>query len=98
MRLTYLEEALHELASAVQYYAACQEGLGRQFYQRVEAAEEDILIHPLACRCVGGPYRRKLLRQFPYGLIYHLPESDWVEIVAVMHLHREPDYWRKRMK
>jgi hypothetical protein len=37
-----------------------------------------------------------LLKQFPYGLVYHQPESDWIEVVAVMHLHREPDYWRRR--
>ena len=44
----------------------------------------------------GAAYRRKLLQQFPYGLVYHQPEPDWVEVVAVMHLHREPDYWRHR--
>jgi len=97
MRLTYLDEALHELAGAVGYYADCGKELSQRFYQYVEAAEEDIINHPEASRSVGPPYRRKLLRQFPYGLIYHQPESDWIEVVAVTHLHREPDYWRKRL-
>jgi plasmid stabilization system protein ParE len=98
MRLTYTHEALQELADAVKYYRACRDGLGREFYHRVEAAEEDIVNHPEASRALGGPYRRRLLKQFPYGLIYHQPEAGWIEVVAVMHLHREPGYWRKRLE
>ncbi len=43
MRLTYTHEALRELADAVKYYRACRDGLGREFYHRIEAAEEDII-------------------------------------------------------
>ena len=95
MRLTYTTEARLELVDAVGYYKSCHRDLGRQFFQRVLDAEEDILRHPEAWRSVGAPFRRKLLKQFPYGLVYHLPEPDWIEVVAVMHLHREPNYWRK---
>ncbi len=98
MRLTYTAEARLELAEAVSYYKSCRKELGREFFQRIEDAEEDILRHPQAWRSLGEPYRRKLLKQFPYGLIYHLPALDWIEVVAVMHLHREPDYWRKRVE
>ncbi len=97
MKLTYTKEARLELVDAVSYYESCRSRLGREFFQRIQSAEEDILRHPEAWRRLGGPYRRKLLQQFPYGLIYHQPEPAWVEVVAVMHLHREPDYWRKRM-
>lgn len=96
MRLTYTQEARLELAEAVSYYKSCRPGLGREFYQRVESAEDDIINHPEAWLSLGQPWRRKLLKQFPYGLVYHQPEPHWIEIVAVMHLHREPDYWRKR--
>lgn len=34
--------------------------------------------------------------RFPYGVIYVL-EPDHVWIVALMHLHREPGYWRERL-
>lgn len=98
MRLTYIQEARLEFAEAVSYYKSCREGLGLEFYRRVIAAEEDILQQPEAWACLDEPYRRKLLKQFPYGLIYHQPEPDWIEIVAVMHLHREPDYWKNRME
>lgn len=85
-----------ELLDAAGYYRSCYKKLALDFKQRVEAAEEDILNHPDAWRSLGGAYRRKMLTQFPYGLVYHRPQPDWIEVVAVMHLHREPDYWRGR--
>jgi len=33
---------------------------------------------------------------FPYGILYSLLDQDIV-VVAVMHLHRKPDYWEKRV-
>ncbi|GEP45239.1 type II toxin-antitoxin system RelE/ParE family toxin [Brevifollis gellanilyticus] len=98
MRLTYTAEARMELVDAARYYRGCSQKLGREFKQQVEAAEDDILLHPEAWRPLDATYRRKLLRQFPYGLLYHEPEPGWIEIVAVMHLHREPDYWRRRVE
>ncbi len=96
MRLSYTAEALLEMSEAASYYRSCRKELARAFKQRIEVAEEEVMLHPNAWRSLGAPYRRKLLKQFPYGLVYHQPEPGWIEVVAVMHLHREPDYWRKR--
>jgi plasmid stabilization system protein ParE len=42
--------------------------------------------------------RRVLFRdRFPYSIIYVVREPRLV-IVAVMHQHREPGYWRDRME
>ena len=65
MRLTYTDEALIELSEAVTYYRSRAEGLGHEFYRRVEAAEEEIIANPESWRNMGGPYRRRLLKQFP---------------------------------
>ena len=40
--------------------------------------------------------RRCLADIFPYGVLYTI-EDDYVLIVAVMHLSREPGYWKKRI-
>lgn len=96
MRLTYIEEAREELLHAVAWYEECQPGLGWQFAEQVQVAEDAILRYPQAWANVGGGFRRKLLTRFPYALIYHEPGPDWLEIVAVMHQHRQPDYWRSR--
>jgi hypothetical protein len=34
-----------------------------------------------------------VLNRFPYAILYRIA-SDEVQIVAVMHLHRRPGYWR----
>ena len=39
--------------------------------------------------------RRCLTNRFPFGIVYTLKDGTIV-IVAVMHLNREPDYWKKR--
>jgi plasmid stabilization system protein ParE len=96
MKLVYLEEARFELLSAIAWYEECREGLGERFAREIETAETDIIQHPELWGNVGSGCRRKLLPRFPYGLIYHFPEAGVVEVVAVMHLHRQPGYWTKR--
>jgi toxin ParE1/3/4 len=41
--------------------------------------------------------RRCLTKVFPYAVLYTI-EQDCVLILAVMHCHREPGYWRRRTK
>ena len=97
MKLVYLEEARAELLLAVAWYEECQEGLGGRFYSEIETAEDGVLQHPELWGRTDGGCRRKLLNHFPYGLIYHQPEAGCIEVVAVMHLHREPGYWTERV-
>lgn len=40
--------------------------------------------------------RRFLVRRFPYGILYTI-EADHILILAIMHLSREPGYWRHRV-
>lgn len=39
--------------------------------------------------------RRALVSRFPYGIIYSEGKGE-LFIVAVMHLHRDPDYLKDR--
>jgi plasmid stabilization system protein ParE len=66
------------------------------FKKRLAAALEDIRCNPETWRKLDEKYRRKLMKQFSYGVIYHLAEPDCVEVMAVMHFSREPEYWRGR--
>jgi hypothetical protein len=43
-----------------------------------------------------GDIRRALVHRFPYGVLY-AEEENRIWIVAVMNLHRQPDYWRERL-
>ena len=40
--------------------------------------------------------RRFFVRRFPYAVIYR-PTSTVIQNIAVMHLRRDPDYWKNRM-
>lgn len=40
--------------------------------------------------------RRALLRHFPYG-VYFVEGPDDVAVLAVLHLHRDPDMWKSRI-
>jgi plasmid stabilization system protein ParE len=96
MRLIYTNEARLEITEAGTYYRRISKELACAFKQRLAAALEAIKRNPETWRSLDDKYQRKLMRQFPYGVIYHQPESGCIEVVAVMHLNREPDYWRGR--
>ena len=74
-------------------YEIQQEGLGREFLTRLEQAAPTILQDPNRWRRITGNYRRCLLKQFPYGIIYRI-DGDTVFVAAVMHRHRKPGSWK----
>ena len=37
------------------------------------------------------------MARFPYGIIYTTDGNDLL-VIAVAHLHRQPNYWRDRKK
>lgn len=96
MRLIYIDEARLEITEAGAYYRRISKELAQEFKQRLISALEAIKRNPETWCRLDEKYQRKLLKQFPYGVIYHQLEADCIEIVAVMHLNREPDYWRGR--
>jgi len=96
MRLIYIDEARLEITEAGAYYRRISKELAQEFKQRLMSALDAIKHNPETWRHLDEKYQRKLLKQFPYGVIYHQLEADCIEIVAVMHLNREPDYWRGR--
>lgn len=63
----------------------------------MEAATEEIVRHPIMWRRIKGRFRRYLIPQFPYGLIYAV-QVDTIYVAAVMHLKRKPGYWVSRAR
>ena len=89
-------EADAEYTSAAEYYAAINPELGGRFYDEIERLILEIRKTPGRFRQYDPPARRNLARDFPYAVVY-LDEPDCVWILAIMHLHREPDYWKYRL-
>lgn len=96
MRHVYHPDALTEYADAALYYEERVPGLGTDFTKEIDAAIENIGLTPECCRRVDEDVRRYLVHRFPYGILYTIEEGYFL-IVAVMHLSREPGYWRHRI-
>jgi toxin ParE1/3/4 len=68
-----------------------------RFITRVEFTLSQIQKTPDPWRIFEEDVRRCLTRVFPYAVLYTI-EPDYLLIIAVMHCHREPGYWRHRLK
>ena len=85
-----------EFAAAVRYYADISPELGVRFYREMERLLHEACTTPERFWEFDPPVRRHLSRDFPYAVIFIVkPEHIW--IVAIMHLHRHPGYWRQRL-
>src|SRR3972149_310911 len=96
MRVEFLEPARAELQEAIAYYDSQRQGLGSEFGAEVKGTIKKSFLFPGGCPSLSKGPRRCRTRRFPYGIIYQV-KSDFVLIVAVMHLHREPGTWRDRL-
>jgi hypothetical protein len=88
--------ARRELDDAVEYYDGISPQLGNDFMEAVERLISQIRSFPKACPELSASIRRCRVKRFPYGLVYRLGK-DALEILAVMHFSREPNYWVDRL-
>jgi len=95
MTYSFHPAALEEYRQAAEYYAGKQPGLEWRFIEAVEEAVRRINEAPLRHSCVDGEIRRCLTEVFPYAVLY-VHEAGHSRILAVMHGHREPGYWKAR--
>jgi ParE toxin of type II toxin-antitoxin system, parDE len=97
MRVVLEHEAEAEMIDAAQYYEMEQQGLGGVFLDEVEVACADAWRHPRRYAYYERPIRSIALKRFPYRLLFAVQE-DRVLVVAVMHLHQRPGYWKHRLE
>ena len=95
MKFVFHPDAERELNEAIEWYESREPGLGLDFATQVHAAIQRALAFPLAWQDMGSDIRRTLVHRFPYGVLY-VADNNQLLIIAVMHLHRQPDYWRDR--
>jgi len=95
MSFSFHPEAEEELNGVIDYYEDIEPGLGYDFAIEVHATITRSVDFPKAWATLEVDVRRSLVRRFPYGILYS-EEKDGIFIVAVMHLHRKPGYWKHR--
>ena len=91
----FYPEAEAEMIDAAAWYEAQQAGLGKRFLACVQEALNRIQLNPGFYAVIEQDVRRCLTKVFPFGVLFRIrPET--IEITAVMHLHRDPGYWKDR--
>jgi toxin ParE1/3/4 len=95
MSFSFHPEAETEFLEAIEYYEERERGLGYDFSIEVFRTIQNIVTYPTAWSVIEKDVRRCLVYRFPYGVVYSV-EQDEIFILAVMHLRRHPDYWKKR--
>jgi toxin ParE1/3/4 len=91
-----------EVREAALWYAGQGENLDRRFLLAVREAFESLEGNPLQfakleTAASGALFRRLLLHNFPYVVVYELFEQE-VFVCAVAHASRRPNYWRRRKR
>ena len=81
-----------ELNDAAQYYELESPGLGVAFLIEVQRCCDEIVEYAEAGQIVLGSIRRRLVRRFPYAILYSV-RPKVIRVLAVMNLKRRPAYW-----
>lgn len=96
MRIEFLDVAKTDLADAITHYNMLQDNLGNEFLTEIKRTLKRIVDYPEAWPLISKQTRRCQTNRFPHGIIYRY-QPDMLLIVAVMHLHSEPNKWHKRL-
>ncbi len=95
MPIRFHPAAESEMIDAAVWYEAQQTDLGKRFLTSVQDALNRIKLNPELYPVVERDVRRCLTKTFPFGILFRTT-SDMIVIMAVMHLHRDPSYWKNR--
>jgi ParE toxin of type II toxin-antitoxin system, parDE len=97
VRVRLIPIARREMLKAARRYKRKRDGLDDRFLDAVREAIIAIRDWPDAHPPTRmAPYRRKILNDFPFSLIYRV-DADVAAIVAVAHMKRRPQYWKRRV-
>ena len=96
MRIEFHPEAYEEMLASARFYETRAKGLGTDFLAPVEETTRRIKRFPEAGPIERASIRKRLVVGFPFAVLYGTLEERLL-IVAVMHQHRRPGYWRDRV-
>ena len=88
-------EAEAEMMDAAKWYEQQQANLGKRFLSTIQDSLNRIEFNPLLFPLIEDDVRRCLTKSFPFAVLFRI-KPDLISVVAIMHLRRDPDYWKKR--
>jgi len=90
-----IAEAQRELRTGVSFYERQYPGLGKDFVLEVRRLCRRIVETPLLGTEIRSGVRRRLVRRFPYAVLYAIENSE-ILVLAIAHQRRRPGYWASR--
>ena len=94
--LILLSQANLGIQAAFERYEDYQHGRGEVFMGKLDVTLTGLRQHPEIAPVYARPYRRMLVREFPYGGFYEAQPSRIV-IAAIMDLRQAPQAIRRRL-
>jgi plasmid stabilization system protein ParE len=94
-QLSFNALAAQELREATTFYSKESPALGQAFLEEVARALNQLREFPHSCPLLSRTVRKKVLRRFPYNVLYSV-RSEEIRILAIAHQKRRPFYWRDR--
>jgi plasmid stabilization system protein ParE len=88
--------ALLDLRSAVMWYLERSQAAAERFVDEVDHSIELIIESPNMWPAGLDGTRKFVLSRFPYAIVYR-EKLVSIEILAIAHGHRNPDYWKNRL-
>lgn len=92
----WLSEAIQEAREARRRYVKVNSVTARKFSEELKAVEAIIAAMPQVSSPGKQGTRFIVLRTFPYVVHFQIL-PDCVQIVAIAHSRRHPDYWHSRL-
>lgn len=90
-------EAALEHERQIAYYQERQTGLGQRYHLAFRAAVARACAAPLRFKVVRQPEIRRVgLPGFPFSIIFRAV-GEVVQVLAIAHHRRRPDYWAGRL-
>jgi plasmid stabilization system protein ParE len=97
MKIVFHPEAYEEMIESAGFYEERDDGLGLRFLEAVEDTTRRIRQSPYAGPVERADIRKGFVSGFPFTVLYQV-QRDRIYIAAVMHQHRKPGYWGKRLR
>ena len=93
MRLAFHRRVQGEANEAVEWYEDQREGLGIDFFDKIQEGLEQIRLHPknFGFWLTSKRIRRFKLKRFPYDILFEIKE-DRIKVLCVRHEKRHPNF------
>lgn len=94
--LILLAQADSDIQNAFNRYEEYQDGRGKVFLFNLDLALGLIRKNPEMAPIYRGPYRRLLVRDFPFGIFYQV-QAKRIVVTAVIDLRKNPKELKRKL-